>query len=136
MSNAKTGNSETVLRCIARACCRSRSARVFCWSGRPLGNLAVRRQPRPPPGARWIEALGKENYPEAKQKADAVLQGGTPEDRQKTTAVYGRILLGLGQKDQARQYLNTFSGGEKGPGRKGRAAPAAPTAEWRSMPCG
>ena len=80
------------------------------------------------PAPKWSavdQAVGKENYLEAKKQADLVLQSGSPEDRQRTMMVYGRILLGLGQKDQARQYLNTFSG--QGSGRKGRQ-PARTTA--------
>jgi tetratricopeptide (TPR) repeat protein len=80
-----------------------------------------------PAAPKWSavdQAVGKENYLEAKKQADAVLQRGTPEDRQKTMLVYGRILLGLGQKEQARQYLNMLSGGEKSSGRKGRQLPS------------
>ena len=73
------------------------------------------RFPRGPvqgPAPQWSavdQAVGKEEYLEAKKQADAILQRGTPEDRQKTMLVYGRILLGLGQTDQARQYLNMLS---------------------------
>ncbi len=70
------------------------------------------RGPAQSPAPQWSavdQAVGKENYLEAKKQADAILQRGTPEDRQKTMLVYGRILLGLGQTDQARQYLNMVS---------------------------
>ena len=63
---------------------------------------------QPPPAPKWSsleEALGKEDYAAAKKLADAIVQRGTPDDRTKAAAVYGRILLGLGQTDQARQYL-------------------------------
>ena len=72
-----------------------------------------------PPAPKWGEvdqSVGKENYAEAKKSADAILQRGTPDDRVKTMQVYGRILLGLGQKDEARQYLRTITGGRKGRG--------------------
>ena len=36
--------------------------------------------------------------------------------------VYARILLGLGQKEQARQFLNTLSGGQQSSRRKGHSA--------------
>ena len=64
------------------------------------------------PDPQWSavdQAVGKENYLEAKKQADAILQRGTPEDRQKTMLVYGRILLDLGQTDLARQYSNMLS---------------------------
>ena len=69
------------------------------------------------PAPKWNavdQAVGKENYAEAKKQADAVLQRGAQEDRQKVMLVYGRILLGLGQKDQARQYLNVAFRRRKG----------------------
>ena len=55
------------------------------------------------------EAVGKERYGEAKQLADAVMQRGTPAERVTAAILYGRILLGLGQKDPARQYLATMA---------------------------
>jgi tetratricopeptide (TPR) repeat protein len=55
------------------------------------------------------EAVGKENYLEARKLADDFLQRGAPADRPKAMMVYGRLLLALGQKDQARQYLNGLS---------------------------
>ena len=55
------------------------------------------------------QAVGKENYVEAKKLADAILQRGVPDDRVKTVKVYGRILLALGQKELARQYLAMLS---------------------------
>lgn len=61
----------------------------------------------PPP--RWSDletSLGSENYSEAKRQADFLLQRSSPPDRQRTAMVYGRILLGLGQKEQAKQFLN------------------------------
>ncbi len=126
MSNAKTGNRETALRCIARRLLPMAlsSFLLVVWSA--LGQVRSSAAAEAPAWSAVDRALGKENYAEAKQKADAVLQGGTPEDVEKTRKVYGRILLGLGQKDQARQYLNMLSAGEKGAGRKGRPAPAAP----------
>jgi tetratricopeptide (TPR) repeat protein len=76
------------------------------------GQVRFPRSLAQPPAPQWSavdQAVGKENYLEAKKQADAILQRGTPEDRQKTMLVYGRILLGLGQTDQARQYLNMLS---------------------------
>ena len=61
-----------------------------------------------PPAPKWSsleEALGKEDYAAAKKLADAIVQRGASDDRTKAAAVYGRILLGLGQTDSARQYL-------------------------------
>jgi tetratricopeptide (TPR) repeat protein len=78
------------------------------------------------PDPQWSavdQAVGKENYLEAKKQADAILQRGTPEDRQKTMLVYGRILLGLGQTDLARQYLNMLS-------KSGASAKAAVYGAW------
>ncbi len=72
-----------------------------------------------PPAPKWGEvdqAVGQEKYADAKKLADAILQRGTPDDRVKTMQVYGRILLGLGQKEEARQYLRTITGGRKGRG--------------------
>lgn len=60
-------------------------------------------------GAKLDEAIAQENYLEAEKQANAILHHGTPEDRAKTVKTYGRILLGLGQRDQARQYLATLS---------------------------
>jgi hypothetical protein len=102
--------------------------RIHSWAVRAslfLALLAISSPSSAQPAPKWSavdQAVGKENYLEAKKQADAVLQRGTPEDRQKTILVYGRILLGLGQKDQARQYLNMLSGGEK---RKGRSPATA-----------
>ena len=76
----------------------------------------------PPPSGAVEEAVGKENYAEAKKQADAILQRSAPEDRAKTMTVYARILLGLGQKEQARQFLNTLSGGQQSSRRKGHSA--------------
>jgi tetratricopeptide (TPR) repeat protein len=76
------------------------------------GQVRFPRGPAQAPVPQWSavdQAVGKEEYLEAKKQADAILQRGTPEDRQKTMLVYGRILLGLGQADQARQYLNMLS---------------------------
>ena len=81
--------------------------------------------PAQAPAPKWSaveEAVGKENYAEAKKQADAILQRGAPEDRAKTMTVYARILLGLGQKEQARQFLNTLSGGQQSSRRKGHSA--------------
>ena len=61
-----------------------------------------------PPAPKWSsleEALGKEDYAAAKKLADAIVQRGASDDRAKAAAVYGRILLGLGQTDGARQHL-------------------------------
>ena len=91
------------------------------WALQDFSSPALAQAPAP----KWSDvdqAVGKENYAEAKKQADAIIQSGTPEDRQKTMLVYGRILLGLGQKDQARQYLNMLSG--QGSGRKGRKLPS------------
>ena len=80
------------------------------------------------PAPKWSavdQAVGRENYADAKPKADAVLQSGSPEDRARTAMIYPRILLGLGQKEPARKCLNMLSG--QGSGRKGRQ-PARATA--------
>ena len=64
------------------------------------------------PAPKWSaveQAVGSENYVEAKKLSDAVLQRGAPEDRQKVMLVYGRILLALGQKAEARQCLKELS---------------------------
>ena len=72
-----------------------------------LPALPVAAQP-PAAAPKWStleKALGKEDYAEARKLADAIVQRGAPDDRSKAAAVYGRILLGLGQTDEARQYL-------------------------------
>ena len=91
--------------------------------------------PAQAPVPKWSaveEAVGKENYAEAKKQADAILQRGTPEDRAKTMTVYARILLGLGQKEQARQFLNTLSGNNQNPRPRDVCARSRPARRCRS----
>jgi tetratricopeptide (TPR) repeat protein len=83
-----------------------------------LGPDVVAQAPAVPRWAALEQTVGKEEYAEAKRLADAILQQGPPADRAKTTMVYGRILLGLGHNEEARQYLallakpgNDLSGG-------------------------
>lgn len=63
----------------------------------------------PPKWSELEKSVGSEDYAKAKEQAEAIIQRGAPEDRQKAAAVYGRILLALGQRDQARQYLDMLS---------------------------
>jgi len=102
------------------------------WAVLVLSFLALPSSSSAQPAPKWSavdQAVGRENYAEAKKQADAVLQSGSPEDRARTAMIYPRILLGLGQKEPARQYLNMLagvpSGGKKRPSAKSRAAPAA-----------
>ncbi len=55
------------------------------------------------------QAIGKEDYKTAFQVANTILQRGTADDRKKVSAVYARVLLALGQKEQARKYLNQMA---------------------------
>ncbi len=76
---------------------------LVCWGAGVLSAA---------PPSKWSaldKAVGKESYLEAKKLADAILQRGAPEDRVKALKVYGRILLALGQKESARQYLTMLS---------------------------
>ena len=51
-------------------------------------------------------SLAQENYIEAKKQADEHMRTAALAERVKLSFCYGRILLGLGEKDAARQYLN------------------------------
>ena len=64
------------------------------------GVLLARHDRPHPRGVRLEDAIGKEDYTQARKLADAILRGGAPEDCLKTMRVYGRILLGLRQEDK------------------------------------
>ena len=55
------------------------------------------------------QAIGAENYPEAKRQADALLSTAAPAEKLKISLTYGRILLGLKLKEPARQYLTMMA---------------------------
>ena len=55
------------------------------------------------------QAVGAENYPEAKRQADALLPTSAPAEKLKISLCYGRILLGLKLKEPARQYLTMMA---------------------------
>ena len=60
------------------------------------------------PTANLHKAVAEEKYAEAKRQADALLRSPNQQDRVAASLCYGRILLSLGLKDQARQYLATM----------------------------
>ena len=70
-------------------------------------SLAQAQVPPGPPSALdpLLKAIGQEKYTNAKKQADAIMKSGMPADRRKASLLYGRILLGLGQKQPAQQYL-------------------------------
>jgi tetratricopeptide (TPR) repeat protein len=55
--------------------------------------------------AKLHKAIADEKHTEAKQQADLMLKSLSADDRLAASLAYGRILLSLGQKDEARQYL-------------------------------
>lgn len=67
-------------------------------------SFAAKPQSETPSVAGLEKALGNEDYAEARRQADGLLRSASFEDRAVAYGAYGRILLGLGQKDQARQY--------------------------------
>ena len=81
--------------------------------------------PAQSPAPKWSaveEAVGKENYAEAKKQADAILQRGAPEDRAKTMTVYCADIVGPWAEGTGSTVSNTLSGGQQSSRRKGHSA--------------
>jgi thioredoxin-like negative regulator of GroEL len=82
---------------------------VCLWFSAVLGLFAplsvARAAAKAPTLDAFYKAIAAENYGDAKQLADALLPQVGPDDRQKISLAYGRVLLGLKQTDAARQYL-------------------------------
>ncbi len=66
-------------------------------------------QPATPKWSDLDQAIGKEDYATSLQVANSISQRGTPDDKRKAAQVYARVLLALGQKEQARKYLNQMA---------------------------
>jgi tetratricopeptide (TPR) repeat protein len=80
---------------------------TVCLASLLVISSAAAQQPAFKPSLSGLhKAIAAENYGEARKHADGLLQAAAqPADRGKAAVAYGRVLLGLGQKDAARQYL-------------------------------
>lgn len=70
-----------------------------------FSSAPVHAQNAKPSLAGFYTAISTEKYAEAKRQADLLLPQSPPEQKFNISLAYGRVLLGLQQKEPARQYL-------------------------------